>query len=778
MQRERFAVVKAIFAEVETLAEPDRSRRLQELSSDPEVIAEVRTLLDRTEVDAARFAKPAMAALAAAADLPGVGDRLGAWTLVEEIGRGGMGTVFRAQRHDGHFEQVAAIKLSRGLASLQALERLAQERQILARLTHPNIARLLDGGATASGQPYLVMEYVAGEPIDRYCRARNATVPEILRLMTAVCDAVGFAHQQLIVHCDLKPANIVVGADGRPLLLDFGIARLLDTDGVEDSGAAYTPGYASPEQRAGHAVSTATDVYGLGRILSDLLQPAAADGGARIAALPAPLAAIVARATADDPAQRYAGASLLADDLRRYLERRPVVAMGNRRLYQLGCHLRRNALPTALAAVALIALIGGLVGTTINLREARQQRAQAQAAGARAERTADFLGNLLNAIDPDRARDLDTRLLRELLDRAAVDAEKSLADEPLVLSEISRVIGTTYFRISEHDQARKHLEHALELLPAGRVRERMVVRELLADILSAVGDSVGALAAYEALYQERLAAFGPEDESVLTNRYLIAFELSSLGEFRRAADAAAALQPVAERVLGPEHPTTLSNLLTWTAARDESGLLEDGEKAYRELVARFAEVFGEMHSSTRFAQTSFIIHYLRQQRFADAERELRRLMPLAEAQFGKRSYITINFSALLGSALRYGGKLEESGPYYRLAMDEARALFGEHSTRTLNYTVNYANFEVASGRYADALQRLSSIEEPLTRQLGAIHPNIAELERARSRAHAGLGQRDAARRAMERALAIDRKVFGDDSHPQVAEDIEALATLQ
>ena len=225
---------------------------------------------EATEVSAPRKPLPQLGGAETELD---EGDRLGAWRLVRRLAKGGMGAVYLAERADGHFEQRAAIKLIRGVPSAEMLVHFTRERQILATLQHPNIARLLDGGATPAGQPYLVMEYVEGEPIDAYCKAHALPLDARLALFEEVCAAVQFAHQRLIVHCDLKPSNVLVRADGTPVLLDFGIAQALDRRRGPSSVEAgyFTPGYASPEQLRGEAVATATDVYSLGLILFELI---------------------------------------------------------------------------------------------------------------------------------------------------------------------------------------------------------------------------------------------------------------------------------------------------------------------------------------------------------------------------------------------------------------------------------------------------------------------------------------------------------------------------
>jgi serine/threonine-protein kinase len=777
MQRESFARVKALFDELSDLPEAEREARLAALDDDPVIVAEVRALLEQTSLGTQRIAQPVLQALArVAGDELNVGDRLGAWTLVGELGHGGMGTVYRAQRSDGHFEQIAAIKLLRGIPDTASLALLARERQILARLSHPNIARLIDGGATPAGQPYLVLEFIEGEPIDGYVRRLDLGTAAIVRLVLAVVDAVGFAHQRLVVHCDLKPSNILVGADGRPVLLDFGISQLLNEGAAGDDALArkaYTPGFASPEQRAGLALSTATDVYGLGRVLDELI-----DGDGAKAIVPAPLRAIVARATVDDPAQRYASVTALADDLRRWLDGRAVEAMGANRWYRAACYFRRNALALGLGAAALVALVAGLVGTLASLAEARAERARAEVAAARAERTAGFLGNLLSAVDPDRARNLDKTLIRELLDHAAADAQRELASEPAVLAQIENVIGTTYHQLGEYDKAQSHLTHALERVPADATRERLALREKLANVAGAQHRDADTAREYEAIWAERVKAFGPDDRDSLRSEQLAAYQWIVNGELRRAVDAAVALQPRLERVLGADDPTTLENRLTLGIARGELRELDQAEKILVDLIADYRRLSPDGSNGEFAAQNSLTIVYLRAQRWSDAEKLLRTMYPAARKFFGDDAFKTINVTALLASALRKGGKLAESGPYYKLALDRSSAVYGEDSVMTLNYSANYAAFQVENGEAAAALTRIDVALAKLEKALGAEHALLAETHRIRGRALAALGRKADARGAWQSALAIDRRVFGSDEHAQVVEDLAAIKGLE
>ncbi len=316
--------------------------------------------------------------------------RIGAYRVVHEIGHGGMGVVYLAERDDDQYHKSVAIKLvSPGPDTDMIIRRFRHERQMLAGLDHPNIARLLDGGTTVEGLPYFVMEYIEGEPITRYCDARGLMLPERLALFRDVCAAVHYAHQHLVVHCDIKPGNILVTNDGVPKLLDFGIARLLDATDEDDTEAsvparAMTLAYASPEQVSGGAVTTQTDVYSLGAVLNELLtgrepaDPLAGEVPAPRRSLPPDLDCIVRKARLSLPQQRYASAQQFSDDVRRYLDKQPVVARPNTLAYRTVQLLRRNALLSMAVGTILVALLGGIATTTWQARLADQHRRTAE----------------------------------------------------------------------------------------------------------------------------------------------------------------------------------------------------------------------------------------------------------------------------------------------------------------------------------------------------------------------------------------------------------------
>jgi tRNA A-37 threonylcarbamoyl transferase component Bud32 len=405
----RWSEVRAAFAACAELPAEQRADALAERALPAHEQAEVMSLLAHHDAGTSVLDTPAAHRFAGPAAR--VGERLGAWQIVQPIGSGGMGDVYEVRRADGRFEQRAAAKLlKRGMDSQAVLRRFALERQALAQLAHPHIARLLDAGANAEGLPFFVMEHVDGDPIDAAALARP--LPERLALFLQLADAVAHAHRNLLVHRDLKPGNVLVDRSGQVKLLDFGIAKALQPGADEAVTAvgvrAFTPEHAAPEQVNGEAVSTATDVHGLGRLLARMLtgekwQPAATGSTAPWRALGRDLDAILRKALADEPAERYASADAMAADVRAVLEGRPVSVRVPHPAYVLGKFLRRNPASTAAGLLGAIGTVFGLaaalgqqqllgalgvaglaVGLGVALREARRSARARQLAEGRA----------------------------------------------------------------------------------------------------------------------------------------------------------------------------------------------------------------------------------------------------------------------------------------------------------------------------------------------------------------------------------------------------------
>jgi eukaryotic-like serine/threonine-protein kinase len=486
----------------EALCELPQARQasaLEALEEPPELVERLRQMLaaDRDSALAEDVSGQApslhRAALASETGEPAatrIGERLGGWRIVAEAGSGGMGHVYRALRDDGRYQAEAAIKVvSRGMDA----ERFRHEREVLARLQHPGIARLLDAGECEDGRPYLVMEFVDGAPIDRHCEQRALPAAERIGLVLAAARAVAFAHARAVLHRDLKPDNMLVAADGQVKLLDFGVAKLLD-EAPEASRATvarfFTPHYAAPEQLAGEAATTATDVFSLAVVLYELVagcHPFAVreDGHAlswklltgeavplrrALARQPRPLRmagsglrdleAVLDRALQRDPLRRYASMAAFADELEAVLEGRPVQALSMGPIGRLWRWSRRHRLAAASLALGLLGMGLGLAAAIWQANEARLQRDVALVEAERARRIADFLSGVLREPNPGQARATDMSA-RELLDRSRERMAEELADDPSVRIELMQVLAETYRSLGHYDVALDLLQQAI-----------------------------------------------------------------------------------------------------------------------------------------------------------------------------------------------------------------------------------------------------------------------------------------------------------------------------
>jgi len=534
-------------------------------------------------------------------------DAIGPWRIVREIGRGGMGRVFLAERADGQFEQQVAIKLlKRGMDSDAIVARFLRERQILAGLEHPNIARLLDGGLAPDGRPYFVMEYVDGEPITDFADVHRLSIDERLALFRTVCDAVAYAHRSLVVHRDIKPSNVLVTSGGRPKLLDFGIAKLLSTS--EDAAATtltvdgarlMTPAYAAPEQIHGLPITTATDVYGLGAVLFELLSGRAPFGdvedrlrlpvdsepvalttavergtgeeGERtpdvIAAargieptrlrrrLSGDLETIVAAALRSAPERRYRSVDELDDDLRRHAELLPLRARPDTLGYRLSRFVGRHRVGVlGTAAIALLVLAFGITASA-QARAIAVERDRAQEEATAAREVSEFLVGVFEVSDPMMPGASDTVRAADLLERGAERIETDLAGQPGIQARLLGVIGRAYGNLRRHDQAEPLIEKALGLQRADAETDPadvVATLRLLASVQVGTGEEAEAEAALRdaIAIQETIDPASPVMWSLLVD---LAYAIHATGDYRRGnaavADALALYGDVADQDL-------------------------------------------------------------------------------------------------------------------------------------------------------------------------------------------------------------------------------------
>ena len=591
------------------------------------------------------------------------GARFGAWRTLRPIGAGGMGEVWLAERADGAFEQQVAIKRL-AYPTPELVRRFRHERRVLAGLHHPHIARLFDAGLGEDGAPYFVMEYVAGEPLATYCEAHGLGLAARIGLFLQVCDAVQYAHRSLVVHRDLKPSNILVTADGDAKLLDFGIAKVIDTGADGDATATLvqrmTPDYAAPEQIRGEAVTTATDVYALGVLLHELLAgerpfrrhgrhgdparvrveapPQASTAAARSAGAPrawahrlrGDLDRIVAKAMAAEPDRRYAGAEALADDLRRHLDGRPVSARGDDPGYRVRRFVARHRVAVMAAAAVAFALVAA---TAISVQQAR--RAEAQARRAEAEKA--FVLGILDANDPNDTQGRgETLTARQILDRAAERIDADLADQPAVRAELHDEIGNLYWDYGQYARALPMYERSARLaaengLPAAQrvgilidlADDQRMLRKLDAAIASL--REAGALARADA---------GAESALALRVRGENATTLAYASRFDEAEAEARAWLQIVERARPPDEAAQADALNTLAFTLTERRPAEAAELLARVLVLN-QRLHPQPHSAVSTTNNDLGFALFGAGRLAEADTALRRALAIHEKLLGR-----------------------------------------------------------------------------------------------------------------------------------------------
>jgi tetratricopeptide (TPR) repeat protein len=785
---------------------------LAQACPDPDIRARVQALLDAHDRAGERFLAQSAGELAAAA-IGRAGRRLGAYQITREIGRGGMGAVYLAARADDEFQKQVAIKIvAAPLGDDDLVRRFRRERQILAELEHPQIARLLDGGTTEEGLPYLVMEYVDGLRIDEYCRGHRLAIDDRLRLFLRVCDAVQFAHTHLVIHRDLKPGNILVTPDGQPRLLDFGIASLVTADPEASTAtrtvAAMTPEYASPEQMRGERVTAASDVYSLGMVLYEVLagepahdfagrrpdevyrivtdvepaRPSVVAGRRGDAAwsrqLRGDLDASVLMALRKEPQRRYASVALLADDITRYLEGKPITARGEAVGYRARKFVRRHRIVVAAAAAFILALVGGIVATTWMAMEAERARADAvrerdravaaelsatserdravraeQIAGAEQRRAEDernraveqsqradqeaatanavraFLEHdLLAQASPSAqvagklAADPDLKV-RAALDRAAERVKGRFDGQPAVEGAIRQVIGLTYKDMGLYAEAEQQLTQALQLrrraLGANH-SDTLTTTSELGTVYMRLGKAAQGEPLLTAAADGLRAVRGDDDRATLSA--LNSLALIVTGEKRERVYAR--ILESQRRVLGEEHPDTLGVMNNLAVTYVDAGKYDDAEQLYMKLVAAKARVLGQDHPSTLLSLNALGVTYRYQGRYDAAERLLAALRDTRTRVLGPEhpdTLLTINSLALVFTAQ---GRDAEAENLLQRMLDARRRLLGENHPSTLGTLNNLAELHRKRGQLAQSEALYQRLLEIRGRDLPPNHPNV------------------------------------------------------
>jgi eukaryotic-like serine/threonine-protein kinase len=703
--------------------------------TDPVLADQLETLIEEQEsarrdgfLSGAPVSRPAVSV---------AGQRIGGYTLVAPIGRGGMGTVWLARRSDGRFDGTAAIKLLNiGLIGRGAETRFKREGSILARLKHRHIAQLIDAGISALDQPYLVLEHVEGEHIDEYCENRGLTIESRLRLFVDVLEAVAHAHSNLIVHRDIKPSNVLVRIDGEVKLLDFGIAKLIDVGGDVLSTTTglderpLTPEYAAPEQLTGDPITTATDVYALGLLLYVLLggprPPAARDGSAadlirrvletdlpRLSevaphgeALRGDLETIVAKALKKAPGERYATAAAMADDLRRFLRHEPVTARPDTIAYRTAKFLRRRRRAVGLAA-SMALLIASLVGFYTARLGAERDRARLEA--DKSARVSELLTSLLTGADPYATHDREPTV-RNILDAGAARIQQELRDQPDLKAEMMTVIGRVYQRLGVHDRAAPLLEEAVIIGRARSGSSAPLAQSLndLGVLRRERGDAAGATPLLEEALAMRRALFGPVHKDVAVTLVELGRAFQDRGDGARAEPLFREALQIRRTVFGEAHRETATSksalaLLLWNR-----GDLAAAEPLFRESLETSRAVLSDDHPNVASSWNNLGLVLLDRGDFAAAEPMFRESLAIKKKQFGDHHPSLGPSLSNLAAALRGQGRLEDARSLLEQALTITRETLGPDHQSIPGYEVNLARIFLAQDDPARA--------EPLLRE--------------------------------------------------------------
>lgn len=683
-------------------------------------------------------------------------ERIGPYRIEGLLGQGGMGMVLLGVRDDGEFSRTVAIKVIRGQATASARERLRRERQLLAELDHPSIARLHEGGTTPDGEPYLAMAYVRGRSLQAWLR-ESPPLAERLRLLARLCDAVHYAHQRLVIHCDIKPGNVLVQDDGTPVLLDFGIARILEAVDAEAATATWmaTPAYAAPEQLARRPLTIAADVFALGMLLYEFLIGRTPprdelDAGGELPAPsrlvdqqapPAPgtwrgtaLERIARKAVRADPNARYPSAAALAADLEAFLDGRPVLAAGNSTGYLLASFVRRHRIGVALGAVAVLTLALLVVQLARALERSREQTASA-------DRTVAFLESLFADLHPD-TESARTTAARELLDQGVARLRAANDLPPNTRQRLLLSLASVYIGIGRYDRAMPLLEQAralagqldegvstarLETLRsralAGRSRwtEALGAADLAVEAAQREDDAAAIASAHlqRAIASQTLGRLddASRDLDVAASIYgrlgdhaalsSVAVNRAIIAEYRtdyaRALAIYENLLPTDRARLGADHPDVLDTQFGVGKLRVYLGDSRGAARILEDLLERCERVQGPDSMMAQRARAELATAQARLARFDAADAGYRDAIANARMIAGGGDSVAVsNHLSNWSASLEERGRLDEAESMVREALAIRERLFGRISARASHAQHALARIALARGDFEGA----------------------------------------------------------------------------
>lgn len=722
------------------------------------------------------------------------------YKIIEELGRGGLGVVYKAEQKEPVKRTVALKVIKLGMDTKEVVARFENEKQALAVMRHPNIAKVLDAGATQSGRPYFVMEYVPGVPITDYCDTHKLTVKERLELFIPVCEAVQHAHQKGVIHRDLKPSNVLVEIQDSKLvskIIDFGVARATEhrlterTLFTEQGQLIGTPEYMSPEQAemSGLDVDTRTDIYSLGVMLYELLAgvlpfdpqtlrsagfgeiqriireeepprastrlsglgdtgtPIAEKRGTDFTALHKQLKGdldwITMKAMEKDRTRRYSTASDLAADIARYLNAEPIAARPPSNIYKIGRFVKRHKIGVAAVALVVLAVMIGGTAATIGFvratraeRLAKQEAERANREAAAAEQVSNFLVDLFELSNPERARGVELTAL-EILERGANRISKELEDQPLTQARLKATIGRVYDKMGLFDRAFPFLNDALE------IRRKQLGEEHID-----VAQSYGALGD---LYRKQ-------------------------GKYAEAEPLIKRDLELREKLLGPDHPIVARSLNTLAVLYENASRYAEAEPIHQRAIKILEKELGPDHIDVAMSLTNLAILKAKQGKYAESEPLFKRVLGIEEKELGEdhpRVAVAYNNLAI---AYKLQGKYAEAEPMYQRALEVQEKVLGPKHPAVSRSLNNLGNLYLEQDRFEDAeplYRRSLEISEEV---LGPEHPQVGLILDNLGMLYAKLGRNGEAETTYQRALQIREKALGPEAH-DVGTNLLNLANL-
>ncbi len=726
-------------------------------------------------------------------------DRVGPYRILEEIGRGGMGVVYLAERDDGHFEQRVAVKVMRpGSDTPEARRRFEQERQIIASLQHASIARLYDGGVTEDRRPYSAMELVEGQPINRYCDEHRLGLAERLRLVEDVANAVHYAHQNLVAHCDLKPSNILVTTKGEIKLLDFGIAKLLDVSGADlrsttPSGSrAITPLYASPEQLRGEPVTTASDVYQLGLLMFELLSgergrevaPAAksqavderselapwrtlsaavsavtAERAAAIAtarrtrprtlvqALRGDLDLIIQAAMRSQPEQRYRSVAELVEDLKRTRRHQPLSVRPDSFGYRTNRFVRRHRWAVAVAALLIVLLVGYSVTVTAQARKILRER-------DRAQRIQAFALGLYGAGDPNRGLGPELSAA-DLVAHGVARAEAELAEEPDVKAEVKTYLGKVYQGLGLYEEAETLLRDVLALRQRlhGKAHPQIAAAQEELGQLLLERDDPEALTLLEEALQQRRRFLGEDHLDNARTLSSLGYYLRSIGQHRESEARFRAALDIQRRQDpdGVDIADTLSGL-AWAIRLQERP--QEAEPMLREALAIFRRHYGDLHPEVATGWNNLANGLWQLERWEEGDQAIQQSIELKRGLYGDSHPRIANSLGNLAASLSRRDDLEQAAALYRQALEMRKDVFGPSHPRVAQSQAQLAEVLHRAGRLQEATALFEESLAIFRQHLPEDHPSFGRVWRGLGSVRLDAGELDRARQALTTSRAV------------------------